>query len=204
MFSRIGFTTAVIAGLVFFHGISRIHAQTPVSVSPAPAAAANAPAAPKPESSGLLVRVDVVVAGLQGEKKLSSLPYTLYATPGSNSSLRLGQSVPIVTSVGPASNPTTPVGKSVSYQSVGTNIDVSGFRVRSDGRYEMSLALSSSFVYAVPGGNSQQAVDQPVIGSYTVNTPVIVRDGQTLSFSTATDKVTGETMRAELTVTAVK
>lgn len=206
MLKRVGLATVTISALVVVRSVALTHAQTPVPVPVTTTSAGSttpAAAVPKPESSGLLVRVDVVVIRLQGDKKISSLPYTVYATPGYNSSLRLGQQVPVVTALASAPNGNE-VSKSVTYQSVGTNIDVNGFRVRSDGRYEMAIALSSSFVYAVPGSNTERTTDQPVIGSYTVNGPVIVRDGQTLSFSTATDKVTGETMRADLVVTAMK
>lgn len=132
---------------------------------------------------------------LEGEKKIGSLPYTLYAVPGNNSSLRFGQSVPVVQGAG-----------SVSYQSVGTNIDVTGFRVRGDSRYELTLVASSSFLYPVPtsAGSTPLTAGQPVIGTYTINTPIIARDGQTIGFSIATDKITGETMRAEVTLTAIK
>ena len=57
---------------------------------PAPPAAKPAPATVTP------LKVSVVVARFQGEKKLSSLPYTLSVNAGSRATLRMGAKVPVM------------------------------------------------------------------------------------------------------------
>lgn len=199
---------AIAWGVISACGLAPLAAQQsprpPVPASPPAASTSQKDASPapsgQPESAGLL-RVDVVVSRFSGDKRLASLPYTLYATIGSGASLRLSQNVPIVTSVGDQKN--------YNYQELPTKIDFVSSRERSDGRYEYQLNLSTNFFYAVPQSPDAKlpvapATDRPVFGDYTISNRLISRDGQTLTFSIATDRVTGETIRAEVTVTAVK
>jgi hypothetical protein len=40
--------------------------------------------------------------------------------------------------------------------------------------------------------------------SFTMTNSMLMRDGQTVQFATATDKVTGETIRVDVTLSVVK
>jgi hypothetical protein len=56
-----------------------------------------APPAPKPAPAAATpLKVSVVVSRFQGEKKLSSLPYTLSVNAGSRGTLRMGAKVPVM------------------------------------------------------------------------------------------------------------
>src|SRR5688500_16396030 len=77
--------------------------------------------------------VEVTIARYQGEKRLSSLPYTVGVSPdGERATLRIGGSVPIPAASAAADGKTPPA--SFSYRSIGTNVDVIAKPVE-DGRY---------------------------------------------------------------------
>jgi hypothetical protein len=46
--------------------------------------------------------------------------------------------------------------------------------------------------------------NMPVIRSYRVDNMLVLRNGETTIFNVATDKVSGDTIRATVTVTALK
>ena len=135
---------------------------------------------------------------------VSSLPYSLNALSGTSAKLRLGSNVPIPQSSFAAVNAPTSVAPitSYSYQSVGSNIDCR-VSTLSDGRYRLSLAIEDSSLGDTPGVEAGTA-KLPVIRSYQFSTELILRDGQMATVNVATDKVSGETIRAQVTVTSIK
>jgi len=48
------------------------------------------------------------------------------------------------------------------------------------------------------------AKGNPSIQSFRANESLLLRDGQSLQFTTATDKVTGDVMKVDVTLTVVK
>ena len=120
---------------------------------------ANQPAAPtKPD---ILVKIDVVLSRFQGEKKTSSLPFTLLVnTPaqGVNSaSLRVGIDVPVGTTTSVRTVPdntrdtntatTATTRNNTDYRNVGTSIDARASQM-TDGRMMIGVfgGLIFSFV----------------------------------------------------------
>ena len=86
---------SVLAPVVIIAGLSHLLlAQEAVPVSPAKPAP---PTAAKPviAQPPAAVKVDIVLSRTNGNKTLSSLPYSLYAAEGRRTSLRLGSQVPI-------------------------------------------------------------------------------------------------------------
>ena len=176
-------------------------APAPVPVQPLQAATPDpAPGAP------VAVKIDILLTRVSGGKTLSSLPYSLNAAEGKRTSLRLGSSVPIPRNVVPQDGSGAGV-TSYSYQSVGSNIDCDVQR-QSDGRYRLTLAMEDSSVAEGPRtsafGIGTATTTMPVIRTYSINTLLILRDGEATTFNVATDKVSGDTIRAEVTVTALK
>jgi Flp pilus assembly secretin CpaC len=167
-----------------------------------PAAAKPAPQATAAEQpSPMAVKIDIVLSRSKGTTTLSSLPYSINAVEKERASLRLGSSVPIPTG-GSAGAP------AVSYQSVGSNIDCH-VTALGDGRYHLTLAMEDSSLAESSAAQSTTspvilAVPAPVIRSYRVETALILRDGQSSLFNVATDRVSGETVRAQVTLTALK
>jgi type II secretory pathway component GspD/PulD (secretin) len=156
------------------------------------------------------LRVQVVLSKYQGDKKVSSLPYTLSVNSerGSRASLRMGAQVPIV--VGTMPTPASADGKtatplqSIQYKDVGTNIDCLAYPIDSDGRYKLEISIEDSSVYTVEGQNAMRPGDHPSFRSFRSSNTLLLKDGQTAQFTTATDKVNGEVMKADVTLNVVK
>ena len=155
------------------------------------------------------LRVNLVVSRYQGEKKVSSLPYTLSVVANDNdkTSLRMGVDVPIPTTVisapaegGKVSAPMT----SYNYRSIGTNIDCAA-RTIEEGVYKLDLAVEDSSVFlAEKPVTGMQGVPAPSVRRFTSSFNLLLRDGQTVQHTTATDPVSGEVLRVEVTLTVLK
>ena len=159
------------------------------------------------------LQVQIVISRYQGERKISSLPYTLVVNANLNkTSLRLGSQVPIVST---SYTPTAPDNKdakpaplqSYQYKQIGTNIDCTA-RTLPDGRFQLDLAVDDQSVYSddrstkAPAGVTIAAI--PSFLSFTSTNTVILKDGQSMQYTTATDKVTGEVTKLDVTLTVVK
>jgi hypothetical protein len=174
------------------------------------------------------LKVDVVISRLQGEKKVSSLPFTMWLTMSSSGtpagqSVRVGVDVPIgattmttgqSNNTGPVATPTGATTTSqattkTEYRYVGTQIDCrvqAGSSPAEEGRFWIYVSVSDSSVYT--GDTDPKAAlrvtDPMAFRSFTMNNSMLMRDAQTLQFATATDKVTGETIRVDVTLSVVK
>lgn len=151
------------------------------------------------------LRVQLVVSRYQGDKKISSLPYTLTMNSGDRgpgrSSLRLGTQVPITTMSRQGSDANAPMVPTVQYRDIGTNIDCFA-TVLDDGRFKLDLTVEDSSLDKEAGGAATSA--HPVFRSFRTIDSVLLRDGQTAQYSTATDKVSGEVWKVDVTLTVVK
>jgi hypothetical protein len=158
-----------------------------------------APAADTP------LQVQIVISRYQGDKRVSSLPYTLSmsTTSGmSQANLRLNSEVPVPTTIFTPAGDGKPSSSSTSYtyRTVGTNIDVRSV-ARMDGKYGLSVAVQETYVQ-LPTGD--KGVGTPSFGNYQSNNTVYVKDGEMAQFTAATDRVTGEVVRVEVTAKAMK
>jgi hypothetical protein len=153
---------------------------------------------PRVERPLTAVKVQLVLSRTQGDKKISSVPYVLWlsANDGFRSNLRMGTQIPI------------PDGKgSYSYRDVGTNIDAiatSG----TDNNYRLNVTLNDSSVYFPdrndPSVASPTNTGMPAFRSMTANFAILLRDGQTAQYLSATDPVSGQTLRIDATLTVLK
>ena len=149
------------------------------------------------------LRVDIVLNEYSGEKKISSLPYTIYVGAGSQnvrttgSNLRMGVRVP-VSATG---------GKDFQYMNVGTDIDC-GAQSRPDGLYDVVIGVSRSSIYS-----SQQQVgsqqlhadpDTPVIRTFNSHFDVFLRDGETKEGVSAADPLNGNVLKISVTLHVMK
>jgi len=152
--------------------------------------------------------VQVVVSRYQGDKKVSSLPYALAvnANDRATSSIRMGAQVPFAAFPG-SKDPggAKPPGPGmVNYRTIGTNIDCFA-RTMEDGRFQVNVTVEDSWIYENPTSSvTPSAAGEPVIRSFRSANTLVMRDGQTRQFTTATDRVNGEVMRIEVTVRVVK
>ena len=162
---------------------------------------------------GPQIRVQVVFTEFEGNKKVKSLPYTLVIPPGGEPSeglqyvgmIRMGSRVPVPTG-GPGSNPTQ-----FQYIDVGTNIDCRA-RLASDGRYSLKMSMERSWFEegdaAASGEKSGTApagpLGQPIIRQFKADNFVLLRDGQSVETTLATDPVSGKVIKVEISLSVMK
>lgn len=152
------------------------------------------------------LRVQVVFSEFEGEKKVASLPYTLLVNApdelrrGEAAKMRVGVRIPIITQGkdGPATQ----------YIDVGTNIDAVAAAM-ADGRFLLELGVRRSFVYSpaekgLPEVSSQVASGNPILRNFDAEFRLLVRDGETIQSTMATDPVSGRVMKVDVTLNVVK
>jgi hypothetical protein len=133
-----------------------------------------------------VVKVQVVLSRYEGDRKTSSLPFTMLATAdGERVSIRTGSQVPVATS---ATN--------FQYIDVGTNIDC-GVKIVEDGRFNVFLNFQDrSVTDKVPLAGSVQ----PVLRNMQYTNSVLLKDGETKQFVAASDKASGEVIKIDVTL----
>ena len=165
----------------------------------------------KKETTGL--RVQVVFTEYDGEKKISSLPYTLLVDApdghrGDKSSIRMGLRVPIA--IGAPDR--AAINTQFTFIDIGSNLD--GWASREEnGRFSLHLNLEKSSAYTSGIGEKEKAnivsgnqvvSSQPVIQRFSTELDLLIRDGQTIQSTMATDSVSGRVTKVEVTVNALK
>ena len=165
---------------------------------------AQVPAIP-PGSPGTPLKVQIAIGRYQGDKKIASMPYTLTMSslrPWNHASLRMGAKIPIVMLMMSNVPKDAPQGGPVQYQDVGTNIDCFADPL-ADGRYWINVSVDDSSVYPddQTGG---AAKGNPSFRTFRATNALALRNGETGQFTAATDKVNGETVRIDVTLTVVK
>jgi hypothetical protein len=157
----------------------------------------------KPAAPVIPVKVQVVLTRYAGDKKVSSSPYTLSANAGSASAprqewalatLRMGAKIPVPASVGPTQI------VSFTYSDVGTSIDCK-VAMLDDGRFRLEISIDDSSVYDADQAKSS---DHPSFRSFRASDSLILKDGQSAQFTSATDKVSGEVTKVDVTLFVVK
>jgi hypothetical protein len=161
---------------------------------------------PRTETDGTVVplKVTVVFNEYDGEKKLSSLPYTLFLKAAEEhkdyfGTVRMGVRVPIWTG-----------GKdsAIQYQDVGSNIDCEARATRDD-RYLLDLRLERSSIYATKEEHSadqrsDEQPHQPLLRTFRASLAVMLRDGQTTQSTVATDPLNGHIVKVDVTLNVLK
>jgi hypothetical protein len=144
------------------------------------------------------LKVQFVIARYQGDKRLSSMPYTLgVLSDAGRTSMRLGIAVPIAT--GPGPNVST-----YNYKDVGTNIDCSASD-QGNGLYQLVVTISDSSVQSDAGEKDAKFVrDVPVFRNFNATFTMLLRDGQTMQYASVTDPVSGEVTKIDVTLNFAK
>jgi hypothetical protein len=158
---------------------------------PATAPAVTVPTVRRAPEPVTPLKVQVVIARYQGEKKIGSMPYTLTLNAGGKATLRMGSSIPIAAKDG-----------SFQYKDVGTNIDCIATEVEGS-RYSLNITVDDSSVYPDDQTSTSKA-GVPSFRSFRAGNTMVLKHGETGQFMSATDKVTGETVRVDVTLTVMK
>jgi hypothetical protein len=150
------------------------------------------------------LKVTVVISRYRGDKRISSLPYQLgVVTNGPRTTLRMGSDVPVPQRViGGAAGQQ----QSYNFRSVGTNIDCTAFTA-SSGTFRLVMTVTDSSVHIE--GDEKSAItptlrDVPVLRTFNSSFSILLRDGQTTEYTSATDPVTGEVMKIDVTLNVLK
>jgi hypothetical protein len=159
------------------------------------------------------VKVQIVFTEFEGDKKIKSLPYTLYinapdAPEWKSSSpvkLRVGSRVPIYTG-GTALN--------MTYLDVGTNIDARS-AYPGEGRLLLQMKIERSWVeggVSVPVAKSDGSTpesssghfQEPIIRQFVSELDLKLREGQSVESTMATDPTSGKVLKIDVSFTIVK
>jgi len=170
---------------------------------------AGSPVALAQEAAKLVpLKVQLVVSRYAADKKVSSLPYTLWVTANDKktTSIRMGVQVPIVqTTFGQAAAggfATIPQ-SSYTYKDIGTNIDCQAVS-QADGTFNLEIKLNDSSVSFDSKDPTQTLKGAASFRTFTSNFSILVKDGQTAQYASATDPVSGETLKVDVTVNVLK
>lgn len=141
------------------------------------------------------LKVQVVISRYEGDKKVSSLPYTLSVTAnGERVRLRMGSQIPVPSST-PSTLPNQGPVQSFSFVTVGTSID-SMATTTDDGRYRVEVSIEDTSIQErVP------TLPVPTLRTFSIGNTMTLRDGQTAQFTSAADKTTGEVVKVDVTLT---
>jgi hypothetical protein len=150
------------------------------------------------------VKVQIVFTEYDGEKKISSMPYSFIAIAdekvGGNysASLRTGVRIPI--EVDGKDQKTT-------YMDVGSNIDC-GIRSEEDGRFRLFLIFDRSALYPNKSPDGERLVSepngQPLVRQFRTSENLILKDGQTSDNIMSTDPLNGHVIRVSVTINILK
>jgi hypothetical protein len=172
--------------------LARAQQATPATVAP------SARPAQAPVQTPL--KLTVVITRHQGEREVSRLPYELTVYPGQQTALNMRLEVPVSTGVHSGSAPSLQA--SFQYRRVGTSI-TAGATALDDGRFQVQLTVDEARVIEQPAGAAEPRLPNG-FSSFESTTPLLLRDGQTLPFTAATDPVSGEVARISVTLNVIK
>lgn len=169
----------------------------------------------QPAKPPVPLKVDIVLSRWQADKKVASLPFTLWPTamvgPSGYVNLRVGVDVPVGTSTvtrGSASpnqtSSTSTTSSAVDYRNIGTSLDCMAMIVESAFRIDLRISDSSIFSEPNAPAGTLRISDRAAFRTFNLSNTLTVRDGQTVQFAMATDKLTGETLKVDVTVNVVK
>ena len=173
-----------------------------VAMAGSAAAAQDEEKGTKRTREGTPLRVQVTFSRFQGDKKVGSMPYTLAVNSDDRPTVvRAGIQVPIMIYQGPDK------GATVMYKDVGNNLDCSA-ETLGDGRFKLSFTLEQGSVQSTDGApkaaSEPAAFHAPVLRTFRTQSNVILRDGQSAQYVAATDPVSGEMVKIDVTLNLVK
>jgi hypothetical protein len=150
------------------------------------------------------LKIDLVVSRQAGDKKVSSLPYSLWVTANEQrvrtTSLRVGSQVPVASTRVPEKD--SPAPPAYSYRDIGTNIDCSASSA-GEGRFSVHIVLNDSSVHT-DAKESRSVPGLPVFRNFSSSFALLLKDGQSATYTSAADPVSGETMKVDVTLTVLK
>ena len=160
------------------------------------------------------LNIQVTISRYNGDEVVSSLPYMFLVTADEqprDSSLRMGADIPVLSIaqvVGADGEPLPGMPKGggpFEYRPVGVNIDCITMRVAED-LYQIRINIEESSVYT---GEQAPVADFrptgiPVLRSFQSSNSLLLRDGQSTQYTAAFDRLSGESVRIDVTLTVLE
>jgi hypothetical protein len=146
------------------------------------------------------VKVQIVLAEYDGDKKISIMPYSFVAMADTNRvSLRTGMRIPVELDT---------KDQKTTYIDVGTNIDC-GVRILKEGRFLLFMVFERSAVYpSSSGGEEKMEVirpnGMPLIRQFRTSEDLVLKDGQTVESTLSTDPLNGHVIKLSVTINVQK
>ena len=142
------------------------------------------------------LRVELVFSKHDGEELTSRLPYTLVvngAKEPRSTHLRMGIEVPVTVEEG-----------TQQYRNVGTNVDCEAHDL-GDGSFRVELSVEQSSMYpASTSGSDRNEPGNPLFRTFSSNFIVVLRDGESMELTSATDPVSGEVTKVSVSLEVLK
>jgi len=161
------------------------------------------PDKPKPKPA-IPMKVQIVFTEWDGDKKISSLPYTFSVIVDEKSSgrysvnLRTGVRVPVELDA---------KDQKTTYLEVGTNIDC-GIHEEEEGKFRVLLNFDRSALYPNKSAEGERLVSEPngmpLLRQFRISDDLLIKDGQTSDLILSTDPLNGHVLKAAVTISSVK
>jgi hypothetical protein len=200
---------STMTALIAFALTVTLSAQNPAPPPLNPEQPAAPPATRGAKAPAIPLEVQIVLSRYQGEKRVSSMPYVMAVNAnGERGSLNMGAEVAIPNSTFAPSDASKPQPiVSFNYRPIGTAIICGAITTAEEGRFELNISVDDSSVYLKEDSvaASPAAVsNMPAFRSFKSRNTLLLRDGQTRQYTAATDRVSGETIRIDVTLKVVK
>jgi hypothetical protein len=153
------------------------------------------------------LKLQIVYTRYLAEKKVSSVPYVLSVNADDRPTrLRMGIEVPIQVAMKDNVVQT-------QYKNVGNNLDCSAMQFDNGDRFRVNCTFEQSSVYSAEGdrrgsgsalGDVPLGSNMPLFRNFRSEANVVLRDGQTAQYTVATDPVSGEVLKIDVTLSVVK
>jgi hypothetical protein len=158
--------------------------------------------APSP-SEKIPVKLVVVISRYNGDRKVSSLPFTLLAIAnGEKAYMGNSMNIPIST-VSTTDGKSTP---SVSYTNIGTSI--SGTITTDSGHFKVNFNIDDKYVVDSPPSSTTTtgpaSPDQPRFRNISFSGTVNLKEGEPKEIFSAADRSSGDVTKIDVTLTLDK
>lgn len=151
-------------------------------------------AQPQTSPDKIPVKLQVVVSTYEGDRKVSSMPYTLLATAnGGGVTFLAGTNVPLQGGDG-----------KLSYTNIGTTITCTV--TTEAGNFRLAINFDEKSVMAAktpvtPAGPAPKPLESPTFHDVNYVGTVALKEGETKQLVSAPDKVSGEIIKIDVTLT---
>ena len=157
----------------------------------------------KPKAA-IPVKVQIVFTEMDGDKKISSLPYSFIVIvddkPAGRYAVNMRTGVRVPVELENKDQKTT-------YLDVGANIDC-GVHEEEDGKFRVSLNFDRSALYPNKSADGERLVNQPngqpLLRQFRISDEFILKDGQTSEPILSTDPLNGHVLKVAVSINVQK